>query len=315
MCIGYLILSINMNYNCSLCDRVILSETQGFAQLPCNHYFHIRCLVPACDNYYNMDGRAIECRICKTEKIALEAAEAVEDTEDEEPTLAAVATAAVPTAAPVVDDAYQIVDTKMKGYIDREKKRIIAGITDEDKNVMLTYIQLLKEYKKANRDLNKMSKQRVNEFRNDVKHLVTIFNDIFRDKFDAFLNSEEFKSYTKILKKVHAHRFQIEMIYERLIGNDNSLREMFVWFDLYDMIECKEFKSVNDHYIPYGVSKVFFSHRFNMISYLYDLSKKRSTINKLFRENPDSEEEAEAESEEPEHQVEQKDVAHQLQDL
>jgi hypothetical protein len=40
--------------NCSLCDRTINKNIHGFARLPCNHEFHIRCLIPACENYYSL---------------------------------------------------------------------------------------------------------------------------------------------------------------------------------------------------------------------------------------------------------------------
>ena len=47
---------------CALCKNTILMEAQGFAQLPCKHTFHIRCMVPACDRFWG--NGPVGCKIC-----------------------------------------------------------------------------------------------------------------------------------------------------------------------------------------------------------------------------------------------------------
>lgn len=272
---------------CSLCEKIIHSEITGFAKLPCNHIYHIRCLVPACDNYYNIIAGDIGCRICKVEPKAEAEPKAEPEAEAE----------AIPPvlndAELAVDDAYQIVDLKMRDYLNKEKNRLADSLTKQDKALLDKYLQTAKEYTIIKRNLKKQIKNTVNEFKNEVKHLVSIFNDNFRNSYDKLILSDNFKVYIKYVRKYYLVRREIDDLYQRITGPTPLLNESFSWMDLFELAGIKNFRENHDNYIPMHVQKDLFTYKFNLSKELYDLSKNRTHVNKLFRESVESAEESE----------------------
>lgn len=267
---------------CSLCDKIIHSEINGFAKLPCNHIYHIRCLVPACDNYYNMIAGDIGCRICKVEQVTVKV-EAEAEAIPLNPNDAELA----------VDDAYQIVDLKMRDYLNKEKNRLVDSLTKQDKALLDKYIQTSREYVIIKRNLKKQIKNTVNEFKNELKHLVSIFNDTFRNSYDKLILSDDFKKYVKYVRKYYLVRREIDDLYQRITGPTPLLNESFSWMDLFELAGIKNFRENHDNYIPMHVQKDLFTYKFNLSKELYDLSKNRTHVNKLFRESVESAEESE----------------------
>jgi hypothetical protein len=184
----------------------------------------------------------------------------------------------------VVDDAFHIVDQKMRSYLNHEKKRILKEITAADKILLNKHIKNLREYKIINSTLKKKLKNTLTNYRNDTKHLVSIFNDIFRDYLNTFIKSEEFIIYAKSIKKIKSSKNNIYNIYERLVGNDNRLMDLFNWSDIFNLLEMNEYDKVNDHYIPHFMTTNYFAHRFNLSSAFYDTTKNKNHVNKLFRD-------------------------------
>ncbi len=268
---------------CSLCDGIINKVTHGFARLPCNHEFHIRCLIPACENYYSFNAD-IQCKMC----LAADAAAAIAEAEPvaantDDAALAAPVAAPTIQFVPVVDDAYQIADQKMQSYLKREKLRILNQITDADKNILNRHINDLRNYKQIKILLKKKLKDSLTNYRNDTKHLVSIFNDIFRNYLNSFIKSDEYVEYMKSIKKIRKSKTDIYQLYERLVQNDNRLMDLFNWPDIFDLLDMKEYEKVKDHYIPQFMTTNYFAHRFHLNLAFYDTTKSQIYVNKLFK--------------------------------
>ncbi len=168
---------------CALCTNAILMEETGFAQLPCKHTFHIRCMVPACRGFWGTEQ--IACKICLAEQTPI-AANAVQPIVGRNLT---------------VDDAYELVaDVEEKMY-DRKVSEHAKKLTDAQKKELKLYVQTCRQAKKLNIAFRGELNKRHREFMKNNNHLITALNNSYRKLVNDLFATDVCNSYKKILKK------------------------------------------------------------------------------------------------------------------
>ncbi len=167
-------------------------EAQGFAQLPCKHTFHLRCMVPACYRFWG--NEQIGCKICGPDVVV-----------PAEPDTQAPGTAQAQTLMNqrevTVDDAYRLVaDIEEKNYED--KVLIHANtLTAPQKANLKMYIKTCRIGRKLRKTIMGEMIRRKREFIKNNDHLICAFNKSYRKFVKDFMDLPIFKIHSKNFKK------------------------------------------------------------------------------------------------------------------
>lgn len=186
-------------------------EIQGFAQLPCKHTFHIRCMVPSCDRFWG--NGPIGCKICgSTPSNSLEsnafggpdvvlAANDEQEAQAQEAPNVAQAQALINQRELTVDDAYRMVaDMEDKNYEDKVAAHAKI-LTEKQKADLKMYVKTCRIGRKLKKTVMGEMIRRKREFIKKNDHLICAFNKVYRKFVEDFMGLQSFKVHAKNFKK------------------------------------------------------------------------------------------------------------------
>ncbi len=177
---------------CALCKNTILMEVQGFSQLPCKHTFHLRCMVPACNQFWS-EG-PIGCKICGTD-IVVPANDTAEQPGIQQ------AQAIIRQREVTVDDAYGIVaGIEEKNYKSKIAEHV-KTLTPEQKADLKMFVKSVRLGKKLRVRVRSELNKRVSEFNKKNNHLIVVFNKLYRKLVKDFIETDVCKLYWKTYQK------------------------------------------------------------------------------------------------------------------
>lgn len=178
---------------CALCKNPILASVHGFCQLPCNHTFHPRCMVPSCSGFWS--NEPIGCKICGPKE---------EEGEQENDVVIPTNEQAVQLMRQnemTVNDAYRIIsDIEEKRYEDNVTAHV-KTLTKKQKEYFKMYVTTCRVGKKQRAAIRGQMIRRRREFIKDNIHIISAFNKVYRKFVRDFLNMDIYKSYKKTFKK------------------------------------------------------------------------------------------------------------------
>ncbi len=237
---------------CALCTNPILMEVHGFAQLPCKHTFHLRCMVPACNQFWG--NGPIGCKICSVDQIPV-AANA--DVPDNLPN-ADQATVLVQQRQRelTVDDAYGIIaNLEEKKYEDKVAEHV-KTLTTSQKADLKKYVKSVRLYKKTLRPIvRRQIETKLREFIKKNKHLIVAFNKVYRKIVKECIETDNYKLYWKTYQKT-------KRMYDKLLISVTDNRK----YEIEDICLALKYSRVPiylSHEIPI---KRYFRYRFYKVA-------------------------------------------------
>ncbi len=183
---------------CALCTNPILMEVHGNAQLACKHTFHLRCMVPACNQFWG--NGPIGCKICSIDQIPV-AANA--DVQDNLPNTDQAALLVQQRQREVtVDEAYRIVsDLEEKTYEDKVAEHV-KTLTPSQKADLKKFVKSVRLCKKTLRKRVRVQiKNKMKEFIKKNNHLIVAFNKEYRKLVKECVETDICKLYWKTYLK------------------------------------------------------------------------------------------------------------------
>ncbi len=182
---------------CALCTNPILIEVHGFAQLACKHTFHLRCMVPACNQFWG--NGPIGCKICSVDQTPV-AANA--DAPDNLPNADQAAVLVQQRQRELtVDDAYGIIaNLEEKKYEDKVAEHV-KTLTISQKTDLKKLIKLIRQCKKMRPTVRSDIERRRREFIRKNNHLIVIFNKAYRKFVKDCIETDNCKLYWRTYTK------------------------------------------------------------------------------------------------------------------
>jgi hypothetical protein len=182
---------------CALCTNPILMEVHGFAQLACKHTFHLRCMVPACNQFWS--NGPIGCKICGSDDaqpVAANALVAANLPNNEQ------AAALVRQREVTVDDAYRLIsDLEEKKYEDKVAEHI-KTLTPSQKADLKKFVKSVRLCKKKLRPAVRSEiEKRRREFIQKNNHLIVLLNKAYRKVVKDCIETDKYKLYWKTYQK------------------------------------------------------------------------------------------------------------------
>jgi hypothetical protein len=180
---------------CALCKNTILMEVHGFAQLACKHTFHLRCMVPSCNQFWG--NGPIGCKICGSDPVvpANAAGAEVEIPNNEQ---AAVLGQQLNVT---FDDAYRIASDIEEKQYEQKLAEHIKTLTPSQKVDLKMYVKSCRLGKKLRSTVRVELNKRTKEFIQKNNHLIIVFNKLYRQFVKEFTETNLCKLHWKTYQK------------------------------------------------------------------------------------------------------------------